>query len=128
MIPDAEAVIGDHLRSELDDVAVVGRTPRDTSEPWVRVTMLDGPAAGAEADHLLAAYVQLDCYAGAAGGQAEAVTIGRGAREALRTIKGVHGSTVVTGARIEGHSRVPDEAMEPTRERVILTATVWMHA
>jgi hypothetical protein len=131
VIADCEAVIGDHLRSALSVLAVpvVGRTPNDTDEPWVRVTLLDAPSEGSEADHLVGAYVQLDCFAGRDGGQEEASLIARTVREALRTIAAAsHSGATVNGSVIDGYARIPDTEFEPARERFTVTATVYLHA
>ncbi len=131
MIPDPEAV----LTTYLTDVAgalggtVRGKTPKDTTDPWVRLTLLDAPSTdGGEADHLIAAYLQLDCYAGSDGGHAAASLLARTVREALVTITdGDHGDVVVTGAKLGGYQRLPDTDFEPARERYVLSATVWLH-
>lgn len=132
MIPDAEAVLTAYLSPALAGLGVdiVPGTPADTSEPWVRLTLLDAPSEGSQADHLVAAYVQLDCYAGGGDdGQAEVNLIGRTVREALRTIAAAdHDGAVVNGSRIVGYARIPDGAFEPARERVVVTATIWVHA
>lgn len=130
MIPDVEAVLHDYLAAELADLGtrVVGRTPRDTAHSWVKVIKIDAPGDGTDADHLIAAYVQFDCYAGAANEQAEANTLGGRVREALRTIAGQRSGATVTGSKINGDSRIPDPALEPERERVVVTAAVWLHA
>ena len=135
MIPDAEAVITRHLNTALTALAVKvrGRTPGNTVDPWVRLTLLDAPATdGSVTDHLVAAYVQLDCFAGkvpdADSPQEDASLIARTARAALATIADSdHEGATVTGCRIDGYTRLPDTEFEPARERYVLTATVWMH-
>lgn len=131
MIVDAEAALTAYLEDAVDALGatVRGRTPDSHEDPWVRLTLLDAPATdGGITDHHIAAYVQFDCYAGRTGGQAEANLLGRTVRDALRTIATADlDDAVATGARIDGHSRQPDTDFEPARERVIVTATVWLH-
>lgn len=130
MIPDAEAVLTAYLKPIVDDLGatVRGRTPGSTVAPWVRLTLLDAPPTDPISDHHIAALIQLDCYAGRDGAQAEAELLARTVRASLRDIAHAeHAGAVVTGSRISGFGRVPDTALEPARERVIVTATVWMH-
>lgn len=133
MIPDPEAVLTAYLEDYAAEVGatVVDQTPDDTTDPWVRLTLLDAPADGI-VDHLVPAFVQLDCYAGTTGedGHEQASLLARTIRAALVTIAaGVHEGAVVTGARIDGFRRDPDDTVdEPARERFQISATVWMHA
>jgi hypothetical protein len=139
VIPDVEKTVSDYLRDD-DDVAaivderVVGSTPKKTEDPWVRVTLLDAPQDPRSSnDHLVAAYLQLDCYAGRTGlngsQQAQAALLGRTVRAALMKIGDAeHDGAVVSEARINGDARVPDEALEDARERRVLTTTVYLHA
>lgn len=131
MIVDAEKLVSKHLRElpALVDlgVRVVGKTPGDTTEPWIRVTQLDATQQD-RADRLVPFYLQFDCYAGKTGGQPEATLIGRTVREALTEIPNSHSDGTVSGAQINGAARIPDTALEGARERVIVTATVYAHA
>lgn len=129
MIVDAERLISDHLR-ETTDHRIVGRTPKDRAEPWVRVTQINAPSdPTSQVDHLVAFYLQFDCYAGAEGGQPEASLLAREIREALNEapITDFDGA-VVSSVKINGASRIPDDAIEPARERFILTSTIHMHS
>lgn len=128
MIPDAEKVISKHLRDETDE-RVVGKTPENTDESWVRLTLLDDPAVdGARHEHLIEAFVQLDCYAGREGGQPEANLLSRAIRAGVVDMPNhEHEDVTVTGATAR-RRRSPDPEFAPARERVIVTARVWMHA
>lgn len=132
MIPDLEAVLTTYLEDHALEVGatVVDETPDDTRDPWVRLTLLDAPSTGV-VDHLIPAFVQLDCYAGLVGDDAheQASLLARTIRAALVTIhEATHEGAVVTGARIDGYNRQPDDtADEPARERYIITATIWGH-
>ncbi len=139
VIPDAEALIGGWLRTHPDIVAlganVAPRTPSSMSQPWVRVTQLDAPDnERAAIEHLIGYLMQFDCYAGniamnAYGGQAKASLLGRTVRSVLKSREGFTADAVVVcGVRFTMHRRVPDETTEPAHERVILIATVGMHA
>lgn len=137
MIPDGELITGAYLREHADVTAlrarVTGKTPDDTdSTPWVRLTQLDAAQQpGARHDHLTTFLFQLDCYASRRGingvPRAEAILLARTVRAALVAMPGQRDDAVVTAVRMIGHSRRPDTDMEPARERVILTAQVWMH-
>lgn len=131
---DGDKLLGKFLRDHAQITALIGRrvvvdTPKDTSDPWIRYTLLDAPnATRAQFEHLIAFLMQLDCYAGATGGQPEAKSIAITARELITgELIGSHPDGVVTGSRILGHIRLPDQDFEPPRERVILTVEFWAH-
>lgn len=132
MIPDPEAILTTYLESHVTPLGatIVDLTPDDLGAPWVRLTLLDAPSDGIP-DHLVAAYVQLDCYAGQDAGEdahEDASLIARTVRAALVTIhEADHDGAAVSGCRIDGMPRMPDPAFEPPLERYVLTATVWMH-
>lgn len=139
VIPDSETLIGGWLRDHADitalDARVAPRTPRTTALPWVRVTQLDAtPIARAGFEHFIDFMVQLDCYAGAEAmsdfrGQAEASLLARTVRAVLKAVEGtVADGVAVSRVRFSTHLRAPDAALEPARERVVLTAHVMMHA
>lgn len=130
MIPDVEKVVAKYLRAaDSFNSRVVGKTPDSVTDSWVRLTVLDGgQEPGSTADRNVAFFLQLDCYAGASGGQPEASTLARTVRSLLTTIGETdHADAVVSGGRITGYARIPDTGLEPARERFILTATVWAH-
>jgi hypothetical protein len=121
-----EKTVANYLRDDSAVADLVGRRvvseqPDDTDSPWVLLTQLDGPQAASDpADHLREAYLQLDCYAGLEGGQPEAVAIADAVRKAIIRIDKAEHDVVVTAGRINGDSRVPDEAFKPWRQRTIL--------
>lgn len=130
MIPDIEKVVAKYLRAAAGfNSRVVGKTPDSITDSWVRLTVLDGGQdPGSSADRNVAFLIQLDCYAGASGGQPEASTLARTVRSLIATIDTAsHADAIVSGARITGYARIPDTGLEPARERFVLTATVWAH-
>lgn len=134
-IPDAPAIVGSQLRAHPDVVAldarVAGQLPKSFTKPWVKITQLDATnVTGGRPEHLINFYLQLDCYAGgtADNAQEQASVLGRTIRAVLhdlteRDIDGV----VVTQVAFTGDARIPDEAFEPARERVVLDAEVRIH-
>lgn len=133
LAPYAEKIVSDYLRA-VDDLEalgcrVVGKTPDSTSEPWIRVTQLDDRAIGGiRADTHHEFYFQFDCYAGKDGGQPEANLLGRTTRAALVDAPNHnHTGASISGVDIRSHARIPDlDVAEPARERMILTATIYM--
>ena len=133
LTPNAEKVIADYLREVPEILAitqdrrVTSRTPDSTDKPWVRYTQLNARSSH-RSDHLIGVYVQLDCYAGRAGGQPEASLLRRTVRAALVAMPeaSVEGA-VITGVEIRGDSRQPDPQLD-NRERFVISADVWMHA
>lgn len=131
-IPDIERIVSRYLREHPDivelDARVVGKTPADTDRPWIRVMQIADVAVGNHrADHLIQFTVQLDCYAGKAGGQPEAAALNRRVRAALRDLPGVRDGGVVTGVSPGSATRLPDRDFEDDRERFVRTITVWAH-
>jgi hypothetical protein len=129
MRPPAEKLVAKYLRTETG-LRVVAKTPDDTTISWVRLTQLAAPQqANSRADHLVAFYMQLDCYAGEDGGEPEADSMQRAVCEALARIdEADHADGEVTAGRIENSTRNPDLELEPARERFIVTATVYAHS
>lgn len=123
LAPDVEKVVSDYLRIHADIVAlntrIVGKTPDNKSTSWVRVTKLDNPQVN-QPNWLRAFLLQLDCYAGATGGQPEANLL-------CRTVEAVLWTLPNAGVRILGGPRLLDTDLEPARDRVITTAEVWLH-
>jgi hypothetical protein len=138
LIPDAELLIGDYLRTHPDiaalDARVAGTVPANTSKPWVRITQLDDRAVDETSDHLQEFMLQLDCWAGGAAtsahnGQAEASALSRTVRAALlQAPNATFDGATVTGVRFVSNPRIPDEAFEPARERYVRTVLIWIHA
>lgn len=135
MAPDAEAVITAYLKTYAPlanlNTRISGSTPDSLGAPWVRVTLIDDPATdGGITDRHIAAFVQLDCYAGkTTNTQGRAKTVSQHVREALRVMnKATLPHAVVTGAQTSG-GRFPDtELGEPALERFVLQSTVWMRS
>lgn len=98
---------------------MVGKTPESLTAPWVRVTELDSPQVN-QPDHLVEFMIQLDCYAGATGGQPEATNLARAVRAVLGTLPNA-------GVRMLGGPRGLDTDIEPARDRKIVVALVWLH-
>lgn len=135
MIPFIEKIVGDFLRGRGDITALVGnrvatKTPGTLDKPWVRITLVDDPPVkGSTADHLIAFYLQLDCYAGKDGDQTLASTLARTVRSAIGVIdKADHEGAVVTGAKVNGSRPLPDTDLDETMDRYIVTVTIWAHA
>lgn len=135
MIADAEELLTTYLAARETVAAlgarIVGETPADRDTPWVRITQLDAQQdPSSRHDHLVAFFMQLDCYAGKAGGQEEASLLRRTVRAALQDIaSAAHADgVVVTGARVNGDTRIPDHDFKPVRERFVLAVTVWAHS
>lgn len=130
-VVDIERLVSDYLRTHADIVAlstrIVGKTPESKTTSWVRVTELDSPDMDISPVHV-ESMVQLDCYAGATGGQPEVNTLARTVRAVLTTLPGTHPLGVVTGVRVQGGPRGLDTDLEPARDRKTLTAFIWNHA
>lgn len=129
MISDVEAIVTSYLAAETG-ARVMGETPADLDEPWVRVTQLDASnEAVSRPEHLIAYMLQLECYAGeGTDGQEQAQTLAAEVRDALARMEGKHGGATISGVRFAGMPRVPDTTLEPARQRFILTAHVFAHA
>lgn len=133
-VPDIEKLVSDHLRGYLG-VRVVGQPPASKDTSWIQVVQLNA-SQGDQADHLVEFYLQLDCYAGKDGGQPEANQLARQARAVLvnlngkvdYTVGGNPESAVIGRIEINGDARIPDGDFEPSRERRILTCSVWGHS
>jgi hypothetical protein len=135
LIPDAPAIIGNRLREHPAvmalDVRVAGKLPASFTKPWVKITQLDATnVTGGQPEHLISFYLQFDCYAGstADNAQAQASLLGRTIRAVLHdlTEQDIDG-VVVTHVAFTSDARIPDEAFEPARERVVLDAELRMH-
>lgn len=139
MIPDGEKLIGNYLREdarvEAAGARVVGKPPDDKTQPWIMLTQMNAQADPNTPDYLVTYHLQLDCYAGETGGQPEAKSLSRAAREALAELDGANqtlsdaigGTAVVSRVGFTGMIRLPDDGFEPARERVILDSRVTLH-
>lgn len=134
LIPDVEKITGKYLREHPAIVAldtrIVGKPPDSRDTSWVQLVMLDASKEQiSRPEHLISNLLQLDCYAGEDGGQPEAVLLGRTVRAVLNAMPDAqHADAVCSSVRIVGMTRRPDTAIEPARDRVILTADVKLHA
>ncbi|HWC09257.1 MAG TPA: hypothetical protein VG458_09400 [Solirubrobacterales bacterium] len=108
---------------------VLSGTPTKRGDPWLRVTLLADPSTdGGEADHLIAAFLQIDVFAGESNNTALAVdNLSIAVREALRVMKHAeHEGAVVTGAE-SSRTHMPETNEEPAMERFQISATIWLH-
>lgn len=135
LIPDAPAIIGSQLREHPAvmalDARVAGKLPASFTKPWVKITQLDATnVTGGQPEHLISYYLQFDCYAGSAAdnAQEQASQLGRTIRAVLHdlTEQDIDG-VVVAHVAFTGDARIPDEAFEPARERVVLDADLRIH-
>jgi hypothetical protein len=124
---DIEAIVTAYLTPEVADLAVVvGNTPEDIDQPWVRVRHIGTAAAGnRDADYFHSFHIQFDCYAGTPGpeGQGEASTLYRAVRTTLALMP--EEVDEVTAVRFVNALRLPDDALKPSRQRYILDARVY---
>lgn len=137
-VPDAELIVGAYLRTHADIVAlqtrVVGETPSDTDGSWVQLIELDAPSdPRSTADHLVASYFQVSIYASKDGvdgsQQKELSSLRLAVRRVLQDMPAASLSgAVVSRVRINGDSRIPDPTFKPSRQRRIISATVYLHA
>lgn len=137
MRPDIEAIVGSYLRTNPDIEAivggrVVGRTPADDSEPWVRVFELPSVSPGrSTVDWHVAYYLQLDCFAGtnARGRRGDSKRLALAVCAAVDAIDEAELSGgVVSGSKVESCRRLPPDAdFDPAMERYMVTATIWAH-
>jgi hypothetical protein len=135
--PDPKAVVINYLKGLPEIVGaplsarVEGKTPSSRGLPWVKVTTIDDSGTdGGITDHHIAAFLQLDCYAGTTNNsEARASLLSRTVQEALRVMAtSPHTGAVVTGARSSG-SHEPDTVLgESALERYIVQSTVWMRS
>lgn len=130
MAPDAETIIAAYLNTNLDE-RVVGTTPQNIHDPWVRLTLIDDPSIhGGIVDKAIEALVQIDCFAGKGGTQADAKDLSLEVRSLLHATNEnpvSAGGGWIYGARVS-FARQPDQSFERAMERYVATATVWMHS
>ena len=108
---------------------VLTGTPDARGLPWIRVSLLaDPPTEGGVADHHIAAFTQIDVFAGEDENTVATVDdLSLAVREALRVMKQAeHQGAVVTGAE-SSRTHMPDTSEEPAMERFQVTATIWLH-
>lgn len=130
---DIEKLTSDYLRAQPAVAAIVGRrvvgkTPGNTTDPWVRVLILSAPTDPAGTEHLIGYLLQMDAYAGARGGQPEATDLALAVRAALHAMpSAAHAGAVVTASSLTGWLRLPDNDFEESRERFVITSLIHAH-
>lgn len=125
-----ESLLTTYLKTETGE-RIVGETPSTTSEPWVKVTLLDAYDRTRPVDRLNRFIVQLDCYAGVNGptGQGEAQGIASTVRAFLLAMPGENFTgAVVTNVVARGPRRIPDVEFKPARQRYIVEAEIDVHS
>jgi hypothetical protein len=135
VILDAKEIVRSYALGQpvIEDLEarVVGKTPETMTKPWVRITLLDPQNATGinRVEHLISYYLQLDCYAGAKGGEPEAFKLAQGVRAAL--VEGLPEAdlegAVVTDVAALSMPHVPDDDFKPPRDRFILDVEIHMH-
>ncbi len=127
---DVEAITTTYLDGQIA-TQVVPEAPDDTSEAWVKVTLIDsGQIAAKDQDHFNVYYLQLDCYPSGDGveHQEEASDLCLEVREELAAMPAAsHTGAVVTAVRFTGSRRMPDTEFKPPRQRYIVSADVYAH-
>ncbi len=132
MALDPEAVLIAYLRDS-EDVAliteeVLGDTPTNISEPWVRVTMFDEASThGRAVRHLLEVQFQIDCYAGKRGGQELASDLSAAIVDAIEAMPEATFEDAVVTATQSRRRRNDDSSFKPPMHCYAVTATVWIH-
>lgn len=133
MIPDAEAVVIAGLAADerVTDITtrIAGSRPGTLKLPWVRVTLHDDASTdGGVVDHHIAAYMDIECWAGTEGTEVLASDLSRAVRAALHDFSERDDlPAIVTGAR-SSRRKAHDASTSPPGFRYIVTATVWMHS
>ena len=136
LMPDVEALAGTYLRAHADVAAIAGdriggKDPRETADPWVKITHILGEDAGnAPVLHFGSVHLQLDCYGSddEANAHEEAKDLVLTVQAALHDMpQGSHSGAVVTRVSTIQGPRLPDQAFPQARERYVLDAWVWIH-
>lgn len=102
-------------------------------DPWVEITLINAPSPeDVPVDWLVDYMLDFGCYAGEEGnagaGQPGAHALVHEVRAALSVLPNtVNEYGVVTAVKMLAMPRVPDNDMEPARERYVLTARITAH-
>lgn len=132
---DFERVIGVYLRDHSDisalDTRIASAIPTNFTRPWIKLNQLDARnTTGTQTEHLIEYYLQFDCYAGSGDANAREVAsaIARTVRSVLKQAEGgMIDNVVVTEVTFTSHTRLPDTAFDPARERYVLDALIRCH-
>jgi len=118
--------------NDLIETQVVPETPDDTSDAWVKVSLVNIRQVSApDADYFNAYFLQLDCYPSGDGVeyQEEAFDLCNEVRALLTLMPAAeHDEAVVTAVRFGNSRRLPDQEFKPPRHRYFLEAYVYGHA
>jgi hypothetical protein len=134
LLLNVEPLIGAYLKGVSGvsalEARVVSKTPGTTDKPWVRITLLDASNATGtrQAEHLVAYYLQLDCYAGSSGGREDAFALAQAVRASLVDLPDLQPlpNAVVTDVAPLSMPRIPDGDLGG-RERYILDIEIYAH-
>lgn len=128
--PNADKILTAYLNAQIAE-RVVGKTPSQIQDPWVRVTVIDDPSIhGGIVDHSIEAYVQIDCFAGKDGNQGTAKELSLEVRQVLHATNETPvsaGGGYIVGANVS-FSRADDPTFEPAMEGYRGVGTVWMRS
>lgn len=134
LLLNVEPLVGSYLKDisgvKALEARVVSKTPGTTDKPWVRITLLDSSneTGTRQAEHLVAYYLQLDCYGGSSGGRDEAFRLVQAVRGALVDLPQLQPfeEAVVTDVAPISMPRIPDPDLGG-RERYLLDVAIYMH-
>lgn len=129
MIPDAEALVSEYLRSRdaveaLVDERVYTALPKKPDWPLLLVRRVSGAPVTSRPLHLDAPVLQLDAYGGT---KKQALTLVETARAELAEIQGAHALGVVSGVQFGPMSWLPDADYTPAKPRYVADVTVFVH-
>lgn len=122
---------GATVLEHVDPIRIATRTPPTLEAPWVRVTALAGRPVTSRPRHLIGKRIQVECYGGAdvdlAQGEADDLSEACAAWLALMD-RVAHAGAVITGVAFNTDPwRLPDEGLEPARERYMFDLGVYLH-
>lgn len=132
---DFEKVVGTYLRDHPEisalDARIASAIPTNFTRPWIKLNQLDASnVTNAQPEHVIEYYLQFDCYAGSGDANAReaASAIARTVRSVLKQAEGdMIDNVVVTQVTFTSHTRLPDTAFDPARERYVLDALLRCH-
>lgn len=135
MTPDIEKITGVYLRADSSIAALVGdrvggKHPRSIADPWIKLVQIGDATVGNLPVHLVATNIQFDCYGGDDENLAheQASELARTLRASLENMPAAtHTGAIISDVKFGPLSRVPDNGLDPARERFILSATIYVH-